>query len=71
MWIGCDYWGPFLEESLQPFGDEGRAVPSLDHVRLTNELVDAPRPLWKSEEGMICPAMDRVVLDMSEGVSGC
>ena len=44
-------------------------MPFLDHVRLTDKLVDAPRPRWKSEEVVIVPAMDCVVLHVRKGVS--
>lgn len=44
-------------------------MPFLNHVRLTDKLVDAPRPCWKSEEMVIVPAMDCVVLHVRKWMS--
>lgn len=44
-------------------------MPFPDHVRIANELVDAAGPFRKSEEMVIFPSMDRVVLHVGKGTS--
>ncbi len=67
MRIRRDHRSAFVEQPSYVLSNECGPVPLPDHVRLTNELVDASRALRKVEEVMIVPTMYGVVLDEREG----
>ncbi|KIC47877.1 hypothetical protein RA29_18795 [Tateyamaria sp. ANG-S1] len=67
MRIGCYHRRTSIKEAAHVLANERGPVADPDHVWFADELVDTPRSLWKTGEVMIFPAMNRVILNESEG----
>ncbi len=62
--ICCDNRDSCGKHPSKMLRDKGRAVPTPDHIWLTNELVDAPRSRRKGIERVILPTVNSVILDI-------
>ncbi len=72
MRVGADGGGSGREESMGVLPDEGGAVALVQHVRLSDILVDAAAAGGQVGEGMVGPVVRAVVLGVGEwtGLAG-